>query len=628
MTLPARVLSSPAPQKPMMGTSARSQTFTAVTRFDFEPPYALPPNARSSPPHHSCSVRLSFHPLAVLALTFVLGWGFLTDWLGRDDEPAGAPALEAVADAVDARLAATGLHPATASVYGDAAAPRWRTTRSRDAVLDLLDAAQADGVSPEAVRLDDARALAAVLDAKHDAWIALDEAARDTLRDPRPAPFGALDVALTDGLLRLGDALRGRRADPTRLYPRTWFPTPRDTSGIAFRALVDAIEAGDAERVSDALDGLRPQQDGYRRLRERLAALLAPLAPVPEGTSLRPGDTSVRVPHLRERLTALGYLPADGPDAWARPDPYALDTTLAGALARFEAASGIAADSVLDAEATDALNANPEALRRAITLNLERWRWLPDDLGDHYVWVNLPAYEIRVMQRDSLGDMAEQLRMPGNIGNAETVGWTTPVITDSIHTLEFQPVWYVPASLAAAQIFPMARRDSLALWRQGIEAYQNGQPVDTRLVPWDSVSVAGFRFVQRPGPANPLGRVKFMMHNPYAILIHDTNKRYTLADGAGSALSSGCVHAGFPDQLAEHLLTTVNGWTPGEATAAWRRGPRRGVRLAEPVRTHFVYFTAWAEPDGSLHFSEDPYGYDARLGAALGLDGPEAEPEA
>jgi murein L,D-transpeptidase YcbB/YkuD len=131
--------------------------------------------------------------------------------------------------------------------------------------------------------------------------------------------------------------------------------------------------------------------------------------------------------------------------------------------------------------------------------------------------------------------------------------------------------------------------------------------------------MAGFRFVQRPGASNPLGRVKFLMHNPYAILIHDTNKRWTLEDGAGSSMSSGCVQAGAPDELAEYLLTTVNGWEAGEAETAYRRGPRRGVRLERPFTTQFVYFTADVGDDGALRLFGDPYGYDAPLARALGL---------
>ena len=555
----------------------------------------------------------------------LLGWGLLGDLFGADDATPATPDAAAVAQAIGARLHAEALHPATAAVYAEGGV-RWSSAGARAALERVLEGSAADGVLPEQVHADRVPALAHALELAEQQWAALDGEARDTLADPRPARLAALDVAITDGVLRLGDALRGRRADPRELYRHSWFPTARDTSGAGFAALGRAVRRSDARGVARALDALRPPHEGYRRLRARLAALQEPLAPVPDGADLAPGEHSVRVPILRERLTALGYLAADTLGAWDRPDAYVYDDSLAAALGRFETAEGLDADRVLDPAATDALNADPAALRRLLALNLERWRWLPDDLGDHFVWVNLPAFELRVLQRDSTGGpgaaYAERLRMPANIGNAETQGWTTPVITDSVHTVEFQPAWYVPRSLAAAQVFPMARRDSLSLWRQGFEVYQNGAPVDSRLVPWDSVSVGSFRFVQRPGPANPLGRVKFLMHNPYAILIHDTNKRYTFSDGSGSSMSSGCVQAGAPDELAEYLLTTVNGWEPGQAAAAWRGGPRRGVRLERPFLSHFTYFTAWAEPDGSLRTYGDTYGYDARLAAALGLGGP------
>ena len=553
--------------------------------------------------------------LLALALAAVLGWGFLGDLFGSDAP--SAPKTEAVAQAVQARLRNPRLHEATPDTY-TSGRPHWRDARVRHRLAAILDEATADGVRPDEVHADVLASLRRALAASEREWAALDGDARDSIPDPRPGRLASLDVAITDGLLRLGDALRGRRVDPRQLYPVAWFPTRRDSADAGFDALAAAVRAGDADAAEAALDALRPQNAGYRRLRARLAALEDDLAPIPAGPNLRKGRQSVRVPHLRARLTALGYLAPDTLGVWDRPHAYTLDDSLAVALARFEEAQRLPADGILDAAATDALNADPEALRREIVLNLERWRWLPDDLGDRFVWVNLPAFELRVLERDSAG-YAERLRMPVNIGNALTTGWTTPVITDSIAAVEFQPVWYVPSSLAAANVFPMAQRDSLALWRAGIEAFQNGRPVDTRLVPWDSVSVGEFRFQQRPGPANPLGRVKFLMHNPFAILIHDTNKRYTFEDGAGSSMSSGCVQASAPDRLAEYLLTTVNGWEPGAATRSWRGGPRRGVRLERPFLTHFTYFTAWAEPDGRLKTYADPYGYDARLADALGL---------
>ncbi len=568
----------------------------------------------------------SSSPLLSLALSALLGWGLWGSLFGDDagvEPPDAAVTAEALQVVLRGAATGTGHHPQTRQTYGrEAASLHWASAAARARLADLLADAPADGLRRADVGADEVDTLRKQLADASRAWTALDAEARDTLADPRPARLARLDLALTDGVIRLGDALRGRRADPRRLYPGVWFPAERDSSGHDWAALLDATRDGDPDRVATALDALRPQQDGYRRLRERLVALQQDLAPIPAGAPLRAGQRSVRVPHLRDRLTAFGYLPTDSVDAWHRTAPYAFDSTLAAALGRFEAASGLPRDSVLDATDTDRLNIDPDVLRDRIALNLERWRWLPDDLGERFVWVNLPAFELRVMERsDSLdGAYAERLRMPVNIGNALTTGWTTPVLTDSIHTLEFQPAWYVPRSLAASNVVPMARRDSLALWRQGFEAFQNGASVDTRLVPWDSVSVDEFRFVQRPGPANPLGRVKFMMHNPYAILIHDTNKRYTFSDGTGSSMSSGCVQAGAPDLLAEYLLTTTNGWSAGAATAAWRRGPRRGVRLAEPVRTHFTYFTAWVEADGALRLYGDPYGYDAPLAEGLGID--------
>ncbi|WP_412070489.1 L,D-transpeptidase family protein [Rubrivirga sp. IMCC43871] len=562
------------------------------------------------------------HPILPLVLASLLGWGLLGDLFGGSDE-VRSPARDALAAQVEARLAHPAQHPALATVYD---APRlvWASASDRAVVADLLAGIASDGVSATDTRADAVPALRRALARAERRWAALDGEARDTLADPRPARLAALDVAMSDALLRAGDALRGRRTDPTRLYTHSWFPVARDSTGALFGSLADAMRAGDPAETARALDGLRPPHDGYRRLRTRLAALSADLAPVPDGATLLPGERSVRVPHVRDRLAAWGYVRPDTLDAWARPDAYVFDDSLAVALGRFRADHGLGPDTVLDAAATDALNTDLAPVRQTIALNLERWRWMADDLGDHFVWVNLPAFELRVVQRDSAAGLGapyeERLRMPVNIGNAMTAGWTTPIITDSIHTVEFQPAWYVPRSLAASNVFPMAVADSLALWRAGFEVYRNGAAVDSRLVPWDSVSVGEFRFVQRPGPGNPLGRVKFLMHNPYAILIHDTNKRHTFDDGAGSSMSSGCVQAGAPDKLAEYLLTTVNGWEPGQAEAAWRRGPRRGVGLNRPFLSHFTYFTAVAEPDGRLRMLADPYGYDPRLAMALGLD--------
>jgi murein L,D-transpeptidase YcbB/YkuD len=557
---------------------------------------------------------------ALSLLLFLPGWDFLTDWFDSGPKP---PSADVVAEHIGTVLAEPGVrldgHPDVPSLYASRGhALLWTTAEARAALRDALAEAPLDGVRASDVSLPEIdRALARLDEAAAD-WNEKSADAREQDPDLRPEALARLDVLLTHGALRYGEALLGRRVDPAQIHRGTWFPARRDTLGDGWEALRTAVARGDAARTSRALTSFRPRHAGYRRLRARLAALQdATLGPVPDGAPLAPGERSVRVPHLRARLSALGFLGADTLGAaWERADPYLFTTSIAAGLARFEDAHALEADSVLDDSSVAHLNADLDDLRATLAINLERWRWLPDDLGRHFIWVNLPAYDLRIYERDSTG-YAERLQMPVNIGNAQTIGWTTPVITDSVHTVEFQPAWYVPASLVASNILPMARADSLALHRQGFEVTQNGRPVDSRLVKWDSVSTAGFRFVQRPGPANPLGRVKFLMTNPYAILIHDTNRRSTFADGRGGTLSSGCIHAGAPDTLAEYLLTNLNSWEAGEATAAYRGGPRRGVRLDDTMLSHFVYFTAWVDDDGALRLTDDPYGYDAKLREAL-----------
>ena len=560
-------------------------------------------------------MRLQSSPFVLAAaLLWTLGWGPLDRWFG-DDGPA-APSAAAIEAAV-AREAADGdRHPALAAMYRQARL-RW-TSQERRALVDRLAEIAADGIDPEAVAAAELQPLAARLDAVRQDWAAMEPEAREAAEDPRPSLLGALDVQITDALLQAGDALLGRRVLPDALHRGTWFASAEDSlAHVPFRR---SVASGDAPGVIRALDEMRPRHPEAEALRAALGRLRrAEGTPIPDGTPLRPGERSIRVPHLRARLAAFGYLADGGVDSgWEAPEPYAFDAATGGALARFRASRGLAPDTLLDAAATRALNADLDSLIATVELNLERWRWLPDDFGERHVFVNLAAYHLEVREpagRDSLTGARRYrvgLEMPVNIGSGQTTGWTTPVISDSITSVIFRPAWYVPRSLVESQVVPMARADSLSLWRQGFEVTQNGAPVDSRLVKWDSVSTAGFRFMQRPGPSNPLGRVKFPMTNPYAILIHDTNR-----DRYGTASSSGCLHAGEPEALAAYLLE-AEGWSEERVQTAYRRGPQRqGVRLEAPVRTHFVYLTATVDEAGALLLHDDPYGYDRKLAAAL-----------
>jgi murein L,D-transpeptidase YcbB/YkuD len=545
------------------------------------------------------------------ALVFAGGvFGFL------DRDPAAQRAVQAT---IESRAATLPLRDDTRALYAAGRyGQRWPDLEEQLLLYRTLADAPADGLPPALVHGDDLARLAERIAALRDAPPA------EGAPDPRPALLGEADLLLTDGLLRYGDALLGRRVGPDTLYPGRWYAATRPDSALA--PLRKAIGEGDARAAVAALGALRPRHPEYDALRRALARLRAAApywAPIPDGAPLRAGEHSIRVPHLRGRLDALGYLPptaaAKGREVktgWEPPDPFEFDAALAGALARFQADQELPPDSVLAPEVTARLNRGVAEVIRTVELNLERWRWLPDSLGDLHVLANLPAYALAVRRAAAGGGWRDDLRMPAAIGLANAGGWTTPVLSDSIVSVVFDPSWYVPASLAAAWVFPMARADSTSLLRQGFAVYRGGARVDPLQVKWDSVSVAGFSFVQRPGPGNPLGRLKFVMPNPHAVLIHDTNKpgHFTRTN---RAVSSGCVQASDAPALARALLGAVNGWAPGDVDAALGRWGERAVPLERPVPVHFVYFTAWPEADGRLRLFGDVYGHDGVLGGAL-----------
>jgi murein L,D-transpeptidase YcbB/YkuD len=231
-------------------------------------------------------------------------------------------------------------------------------------------------------------------------------------------------------------------------------------------------------------------------------------------------------------------------------------------------------------------DAGEAGLADLLRLNLERWRWLPDALGDFHVLVNIPAYELAVREADG-ARWRDALRMRVVVGKP---GWSTTVMTDTMDQVVFNPTWSIPASI---------QRESYGSYRGPI--------------------------IRGPGPGNPLGRAKFLFPNEHAIYIHDTNSRWPFERDA-RAYSHGCVRAQHPDSLAMVIMAHANGWAAEEVEAVWE-GPwrTRPVDLERPVPVHLVYFTAWAAADGRVTRYDDVYGRDAPLAAALGLGAPRAE---
>ena len=415
------------------------------------------------------------------------------------------------------------------------------------------------------------------------------------------------DALLTGAFVAYGRAMLVGQVAP-RAVATAWYIDPRAVDVDS--ALARAFAADDA---AAGLAALAPQDDGYDGLRAALARYRAIVArggweALGAGRTVRPDDRldARLADRLMRRLAAEGFLAAS--------DAGALGGALGGALARFQAAHGLAADSVLGPATRRALDVPADRRLAQIAANLERYRWLPPELGARHIRVNIPAFRL-----DAFDGGRRVLSMRVVVGD-EVGERQTPILADTMTYVQFGPYWNVPVGIARREILPNARRDRGWLARHGYEVVRgwgdDAPVVDPRRLSTAALFSDRYRVRQRPGPDNALGRVKFMFPNAHAIYLHDTPAR-ALFDARVRAASHGCVRVGDPAALAAFVLAAQDGWTPARIRAALAAGRRERVDLARPVPVYLLYLTAAARGD-TVVFRPDRYERDQALVDALG----------
>lgn len=513
--------------------------------------------------------------LGLVALFAVSAAGGTAAWMMLTPRVHGV-SQAAVADVLAVRLASAAggsdWHSALPQVYSARdGQPLWMDLDARDAALGELRDAHFDGT------LSDSASLAGLYD----------RANAPTASD---SSLAELDLDITNALLGLGDSLTTAGPDANEMYGNLWFPFKRthpDAAMALLGALSTSPDTGEAAPLAEAVRtwaaSLRPHADGYMQLRRALlreASARASATP-PFETDLAVGDTGRAVVALRMRLKMEGFASAGDREA-------TFDDSLSVSLAGYQAQLGLDPSGRVGPATRRALNKRQPELIPLMRLNLARWQWLPDSLGTLHVFVNIPEFELTVVDGDSAGAPHEVLRSNVVVG---TRGWETPVMTDTMEFLVFNPTWTIPASIQK-------------------ESYGR---VDPR------------GMVRDPGPSNPLGRVKFMFPNDHAIYIHDTPSKWAFGEPR-RAYSHGCVRAGDPRDLAAALLTRVNGWKREQIDEIFE-GPWRLQQedLDGPVPVHLVYMTAVADRAGRVRVFDDVYGHDKKLAVALGILLPEIE---
>ena len=393
----------------------------------------------------------------------------------------------------------------------------------------------------------------------------------------------------------------------------------------------------DLEGQSDPaayLVGLHPKHEQFQRLRAELVKRMGPVtppAPVDEallvklpadGATIKPGSLHGDIALLRKRLKQ--------PASFAGQETL-YDEKLAAAVTAFQTEKGLKANGQINRRTRTALNREGESVSQPdtsrdtqrIVINMERWRWMPDELGASYVINNVPEYITRTF-KDGKVIFKEKIV----VGLPE---WPTPSFSAEMKTIVFNPSWGVPDGIKAKELKPRLQRaggggffDQLfggggggasVIKAYGFTAYRNGKPVDPYSVDWASADLRQYSFIQPPGAENPLGFVKFMFPNSHDVYMHDTTQRHLFAQSK-RPYSHGCIRVNDPMRFAEVLLEQDKGWSRERAVAARRSSET--VTLDNHIWVHNVYLTTWIDDDGKALNFGDVYGLDNRVSQALG----------
>ncbi len=417
-----------------------------------------------------------------------------------------------------------------------------------------------------------------------------------------------LELLLTDGFLIYATHLLSGRVNPETIDPE-WQANQReaDLATVLERALSD-------DRVAGTLHDLLPAHSGYAMLREALKIyrridVSGGWVSVQNGPKMTKGQRGHRVVELRKRLLATGDLrgggSSDGPD---------FDEILEQAVRRFQARHGLAADGVVGRNTLSALNVAVADRLGQIQVNLERWRWLPQDLGNRYVLVNLADFELEAVETG-----CSVLDMRIIVGKDYR---RTPVFSGMMTYLVLNPSWHVPAKIAKLDILPRIRKDPGYLSREHFRVFDGwgagATEIDPATIDWSNVIPRSFKYRLRqdPGPWNALGKIKFMFPNEFGVYIHDTPSR-ELFKKTVRTFSSGCIRIEKPVRLAEYVLAGDLKWNDEAIMAALESGQEKTVRLPTPIPVRILYWTAWVDPSGTVQFRKDVYERDGRVLEAL-----------
>lgn len=418
---------------------------------------------------------------------------------------------------------------------------------------------------------------------------------------PSPDTLANAELAMSLTALKYARYARGGRI----IDPATQLSSYLDRKPQLIEPKIIIEKLAGADAPDAYLRSLHPQHPSFEKLRQKMlemrqAKAQEEVVQLPPGKVLAPGKSDPQVALLRQRLKVA--LPEGA-------DPNLYDDALKAAVVAYQTEAGTRPDGYVG-NATRALLNDVETLSpQKLIANMEEWRWMPDDLGDLYVTVNIPEFTLRIVKG---GEVIHTERVITGLVDKQT-----PVFSETMKSIAFQPRWNVPNSIKVNELWPSLARGGTYFRRQGLRVSQNGREIDPDSVDWAYTDIRNYDVYQPPGASNVLGELKFNFPNKHTVYMHDTNAR-GLFEEASRPFSHGCMRVRNPRRMAEIVLGEDKGWDAAKIADLIANGPPNNeVPIDRKVGVHITYFTAWVDDKGELQTARDVYGHEKRIALAL-----------
>jgi len=402
------------------------------------------------------------------------------------------------------------------------------------------------------------------------------------------------DLLLTSSIENYITDLSFGKLDPKKLYDDWDLKIIKPDN---HKNLSDALQK---DSLAIIIEKAKPNHIMYKKLKNALVLINQfpedSLKKIEIASNLKPNDSDPSLILIKKRLAYWKDLKM--PDSLT----YLYDEATQNAVKKFQSRHGLQADGIIGKGTLAELNVSKDIRKKQIIANMERWRWFPKTMGEHYIIINIPEYKLHTVFKNDTTRTHNVI-----VGTAAR---KTPILTSKLSYAVFNPTWTVPPTILKEDIIPSMIKNRNYLKGKNITIY-NYQGQEVNPWSWNPANAKKYRYVQSPGTYNSLGMVKIIFPNNFSVYLHDTNHKEYF-EKTDRSLSSGCVRVQDPLELTEYLLDDKKNWNVEKITETLKTEKTKNATFKSDIFIHQLYWTAWSEK-GLLYFTPDIYDLDVAL---------------